>query len=614
VVGEVPLASSPSAEAVDPNTGLTYVALPGTDNLTVLNGTNAFFVSIAVGQGPDGLAFDPADGYLFVANGLSDNLTVFNASTDGYVGTVATGSDPGALAVAPTLDQLFVADAAGGGAGSLTIVGGDSLSVLATLAVGEDPDAAAFDPDNGLVYVANEGSGNLSVVSPASDTVTGSISLGAGSRPTAIAVDNATGDLLVAVGGPDGTVDVVAPPSSSILASLRVGADPDGLCYDPLNGYAYVSNGGSGNLSVLDVAERQVAGTIPAGAAPGAIVLDNETANLSVANVGSADVEIVNGTYWLGGSENLSAPTAGSDRVSGGTGSVDFTVIDGNYTFRVLPPAGFDVAPAFADLAVTGTGAVVGVAFTPIPYSLLTFYDEGSVPYGTSWTVVLDGVAYATTSDAESFEEPAGTYTYLLLGPVGKRVDGIPATGSVVLNGTGGSGPTEAFAFVRGPTYRITFHEVGLPKGHAWCVTIGAPICSTRPTLDLVGLSPGTYPYVVASLAGDNITATSGGVGIALAGAFTISDRSVSVALKYVRPYEVTFTESGLPSGAVWSVRIAGELQSTNLTTLTFEIVNGTHGYRVGAIPGYTHVGVPRTVKVEGAADEVTITFAPTRP
>ncbi len=614
VVGEVPLPSSPSAEVFDPASGLTYVALPGDDNLTVLNGTNAVYVSIGVGGGPDGLALNPSDGDLFVANGLSDNLTVLNASTDGFVGTVGVGDDPGALVAAPAEDQVFVVDQVGGGAGEVTVVDGHTLTVLSTLTVGEDPDAIAYDPVNGLVYVANAGSGNLSVVSPASDTVSGTISLGNGSRPAAITVDTATGDLFVAVGGTDGAVDLLAPPSSSILASVRVGSGPDGLCYDPLNGYVYVSNGGSGNLSVLNGTQRDVVGTIPAGVAPGPIVLNVGTSNLSVANVGSSTLEIVNGTDWLGGSENLSAPIAGSDRVSGGAGAINFTVIDGNYTFRVVPASGFDASPTVSDLEVTGGGAVVEVAFTPIPYSLLTFSDQGTLPYGVSWTLVLNGVAHVATSSDLSFEEPAGTYSYLLLGPVGERVSGLAATGSVVLNGTGGSGPTEAFTFVRGATYRIAFHETGLPAPHSWCVSIGVSVCSSGRTLDLAGLSPGTYPYAVESLPGDTITATSGGIDLPLVGSFVVTERSVSVALKFVRPYEVTFTESGLPSGTVWSVRIAGVLRSTNLTNVSFEIPNGTHGYQVGAIPGYTHVGVPRTVKVEGANVSVAIMFSASRP
>ncbi len=612
VVGGVRLPSAPAAEVYDPDNGLTFVALPGTDNLTILNGTNAILGSIAVGEGPDGLLFDPVDGYLFVANAGSDNLTVLNGTTDAFVGSVGVGSAPGALALAPVQNEVLVADASGGGAGNVSIVGGRNLTVVATLAVGADPDAVAYDALDGLVYVADAGSANLTVIRPASDTVTGSIALGPGAQPTALAADPGTGELFAALGGTAGKIDIFAPPNATFFAAVRVGDDPDGLCYDPLNGYVYVSNAGSDNLSVLNATDRALVGTIPAGAEPGAIVLDAASANLTVANVGASQLEIVNGSSWHGGSENLSGVTLGSDRVVGGTGTVTFTVLDGNYTFEIIPASGFEASPAYADIAVTGNGTRVPIGFTPIPYSVLTFL-EGGLSYGTAWTVVVNGVAHVVTSDELSFQEPAGTYTYALFGPVDERITGLSPTGSVALNGTGGSGPTEAFSFVRGATYRITFHETGLPSGQEWCVTIAAPVCSMNRSLAVAGVSSGIYPYSVPGLAGDTVTATSGGTSIGLAGTLVVSGRSVAVALRFVHPYPVTFEEVGLPAGTTWSVRFAGELQSTDLSTLTFEAPNGSRAYGVPAIPGYTHLGAPRSVRIDGAGVTVTITFSRTR-
>ena len=50
--------------------------------------------------------------------------------------------------------------------------------------------------------------------------------------------------------------------------------------------------------------------------------------------------------------------------------------------------------------------------------------------------------------------------------------------------------------------------------------------------------------------------------------------------------YAVTFTESGLASGAPWSVTLAGNLHSSTTNTIAFTEANGTYAYTVGGVAG----------------------------
>src|SRR5208283_1599272 len=95
----------------------------------------------------------------------------------------------------------------------------------------------------------------------------------------------------------------------------------------------------------------------------------------------------------------------------------------------------------------------------------VTFRESG-LPAGKHWAVSLNGSAQATTGPSSAFEFPNGTYSYLIAGPSGYRVSGIPPTGPLSIAG----GPRwENFTFVKGPTYTISFRESGLPRGESWC-------------------------------------------------------------------------------------------------------------------------------------------------
>jgi Divergent InlB B-repeat domain len=88
----------------------------------------------------------------------------------------------------------------------------------------------------------------------------------------------------------------------------------------------------------------------------------------------------------------------------------------------------------------------------------------------------------------------------------------------------------------------------------------------------------------------------------------------------FVRGYNVTFYETGLPLGLNWSVSLTGHLTSntTKKTTaqqvLTFDAANGTWGYNITPPPDYTALPPAGSVNISGGPVSVTIAFGPGRP
>lgn len=75
--------------------------------------------------------------------------------------------------------------------------------------------------------------------------------------------------------------------------------------------------------------------------------------------------------------------------------------------------------------------------------------------------------------------------------------------------------------------------------------------------------------------------------------------------------YPVTFLQSGLPSGTLWSVTLGGGTSSTRGTTLTFNEPNGTYAYTVGVIAGY-HTSSAGNASVQGDPVNMTLKFSAT--
>ncbi|MGC2289656.1 MAG: hypothetical protein WA688_07360 [Thermoplasmata archaeon] len=64
------------------------------------------------------------------------------------------------------------------------------------------------------------------------------------------------------------------------------------------------------------------------------------------------------------------------------------------------------------------------------------------------------------------------------------------------------------------------------------------------------------------------------------------------------RGREVTFTETGLPEGTEWSVKLEGSEQHSTTATIAFRKTKGEHPYTVGTVPGYTRTPAAGTVDV----------------
>ena len=230
------------------------------------------------------------------------------------------------------------------------------------------------------------------------------------------------------------------------------------------------------------------------------------------------------------------------------------------------------------------SGASASSSFSSLMYSNVTsFVIDWSAQYST--TAVYDSNSYTTSP----INGVIGTYSITFDSDIGDE---------------GFSSYTVSYYIVQQvPTeYSVTFTESGLPSGATWNVTLNSVEKSSTTTSIVFWEFNGTYSYTVGIHQGYVSSPYSSSV--------TVSGSAVSVSVTFtVKTYSVTFTESGLPTGATWNVTLNGAKSSSATSSISFSEPNGTYSYTVGIYQGYSASPYSSSVTVNGASQTVSITF-----
>jgi len=149
------------------------------------------------------MTLDDTTGKLFIGRLGAAGVSVLNDASPA-AGFLPAGAIPGAIAVDPKTDTLFVANY---GDNTLTIIDAHQGRAIATVPVGNGPQGVAFDAARNLVYVANTHGDSITVIDRASNKVVAT--LPAGESPYALAVVPNSTKLYVANGAGDESSTVV---------------------------------------------------------------------------------------------------------------------------------------------------------------------------------------------------------------------------------------------------------------------------------------------------------------------------------------------------------------------------------------------------------------------
>jgi YVTN family beta-propeller protein len=273
-----------------------YVANFGSNNVSVINGTNKVQVSIGVGTYPFVLAFNSQEDLVYVSNWYSSNVTVINVNNNHVIGNVWVGPYPLGIAYNQFDNEEIVALETGN---STRVIAGTSLaSTGCYISVGYNPEGVVFDPLNGQTYVMNYKGNSVSIISGYTDTPETANEFQ--SDVLGVAYDSTNGYLYM-TSWQSNDVTVMNGATGVVVATVLVGTHPEGIAYDSKNNWIYVANTGSNNVSVivtnsLNTSRPGATIRLATGSHPYDIAVDSYNGKVFVTDNGTNKVTVITGT------------------------------------------------------------------------------------------------------------------------------------------------------------------------------------------------------------------------------------------------------------------------------------------------------------------------------
>jgi YVTN family beta-propeller protein len=428
-------------------------------------------------------------------------------------------------------------------------------SVVATIPINSGATEGTFDPANGYVYIptgvgydADENTSNVTVISGTSNTVVTQLFSGINASqqtPTYVpsnqeiyvANQNNTGNTIL--GSNPTRMDNVTAYSSTdaIVANIGTGFEstPNTPVYDPANNFLYVSDSDTlsfaypyENVSVINAGTNTLVKQIVVGYGPLTGAYDPADGDIYVPNNDEDNLSIINATSntviaTIGGLQNPYTPAY--DPVN----QEVYVPNGGGYNITVLK----------------GTAVVTTIALPAVNADDIGFAPTVDPSNGEVFFALTDSNTMAVISPSNTFTEiGAGTGSY---GAYQCTYD--PADGDI--------------------------YAPGLSEdGSGGILVIDAATNSLVETIT-VGDNPQTPTY--DSNNNDVYVPNEGSPG-------SVSVIGSSATTSKPGTYSVTFTETGLPSGAWWQVTFNGSaLNQTTSAIVVNNLPNDTYAYSLDA-------------------------------
>ncbi|HEV2165891.1 MAG TPA: YncE family protein [Thermoplasmata archaeon] len=583
--------------------------------------------SVTVGGAPIAGLYDPLNGCLYVLNQASNTVSVVRGSS--VIATVSVGGYPNGAALDTSTGYVYVANFNPTNATSdqsiVSIINGTSL--VANVTVPANPWSVVFDPQDGFIYVmgANGRWFNVTVINGTS--VLTKIPM---TGPTFDAVyDASTGNMYVSVANRtigDGSIAVLR--GTQVVGTISVPyPQPEALAYDPANDLVYASVPGANVMVVINGTSIVGTPTIgpPNTSAGGSLfdettAFDSEDGYLYVVESGNIDpltglrtwggLGILNGTHeegylQLGNVTNGVVYDPANGIVYAMVPTWDaVALIRGGQVLATIP-AGPDPTTALLD---SGNGRVYVVNYgylgpvdgnlTILPKWYPINLSESGLPSGASWGVraVQSPIGFPTMSTNASHLElggPNGSYAFQVVSADrGFACPGLLAT-------VAGAGVDRSLNFspVR---ENLTFVEDGLARGQRWSVDLSGRIGHSNSSTIVFAVPNGSYSFTVPGLAGWTTVSPAGTAAV-------LGPTLISIGWSRFT-YNVTFRETGLPSGSLWGVLVGSESGSSSATNFSLAEPNGSYGVLVEAVPGFV-ASYAQVFNVNGSGLTLSITF-----
>jgi YVTN family beta-propeller protein len=287
VVATVPVAAGPDGIVVSPGGRSAFVSGSSAAEVSEIDtATDSVTRNIDVGKGPQGLAMTADGKWLLVAVNGDDRVAFVDTAAHGVSATVPVPK-PHTIAIRPDGRQAYVASQEPGHF-ALVVIDMATRAVVTQVPLDKPPRDLEFDADGKALYLTLAGVPAVQVLDPATNQWAAPVPTGVSPHIAQRFAGMASG--AVVVQGP-GEVMLFDPATHASVRSIGVGKQPHWLDLSADGKKLWVSNEGSNDVSVVDLAGGPMH-TVAVGNAPRKIAVQRTAASEAVH--GSAHVAIRN--------------------------------------------------------------------------------------------------------------------------------------------------------------------------------------------------------------------------------------------------------------------------------------------------------------------------------
>lgn len=289
VVATVPVAAGPDGIVLAPGGRSAFVSGSSASAVSEIDtATDSVTRSIDVGKGPQGLAMTADGKWLLVAVNGDDRVAFVDTAAHGVSTSVAVPK-PHTIAIRPDGRQAYVASQEPGHF-ALVVIDMATRAVVTQIPLDKPPRDLEFDADGKSLYLTLAGVPAVQVLDAATNQWGAPVSTGVSPHIAQHFAGMASG--VVVVQGP-GEVMLFDPVARASVRSIGVGKQPHWLDLSADGKKLWVSNEGSNDVSVVDLAGGPMH-TVAVGNAPRKIAVQRGAASQGAHAAGSAHVAIRN--------------------------------------------------------------------------------------------------------------------------------------------------------------------------------------------------------------------------------------------------------------------------------------------------------------------------------
>ncbi|WP_198086818.1 plastocyanin/azurin family copper-binding protein [Variovorax sp. E3] len=287
VVATLPVAAGPDGILIAPDGRSVFVSGSGAAAVSEIDtATDRVTRGIDVGKGPQGLAMTADGKWLLVAVNGDDRVAFVDTSAHGVSATVPVPK-PHTIAIRPDGKQAYVASQEPGHF-ALVVIDMATRAVVTQIPLDKPPRDLEFDHDGKTLYLTLAGVSAVQVLDAATNQWGAPVPTGVSPHIAQHFAGMASG--VVVVQGP-GEVMLFDPAARTAVRSIPVGKQPHWLDLSADGRKLWVSNEGSNDVSVVDLAGGPTH-TVAVGNAPRKVAVQRTAQPAHAA--GSAHVTIRN--------------------------------------------------------------------------------------------------------------------------------------------------------------------------------------------------------------------------------------------------------------------------------------------------------------------------------